>query len=143
MSNTSSQFEVIARGIFLNGENILLCKNKEHGHYYLPGGHVEIGERAEDALVREMLEEAGVQARNIIFAGVSENSFGDGKEMHHELNLVFSGTIGVSTVPSLEDYIEFEWVPIENLRTVGMLPETLIDPVMDWIENHEAFFITF
>lgn len=49
------------RGIILDGEKILLIYSEKNGDYKLPGGGVEEGETYEDALIREVEEEAGVR----------------------------------------------------------------------------------
>ena len=41
-------------------EVLLVRSNKWGDKYTVPGGHIELGERAEDAVVREVKEEAGL-----------------------------------------------------------------------------------
>ena len=47
------------------GKILLVRRNIEpfKGYWVLPGGHVEYGERVEDAIAREMKEELGVSVR--------------------------------------------------------------------------------
>ncbi|ADL12770.1 NUDIX hydrolase [Acetohalobium arabaticum DSM 5501] len=46
--------------IFNPDDEILLCKsNKWDNKYVIPGGHIELGERMEKALIREIKEEKG------------------------------------------------------------------------------------
>ncbi len=54
-----------------NGE-ILLVKSPRRGWEY-PGGMVEPHETLQDALIREIKEETGVDARIVGFAGISKN----------------------------------------------------------------------
>lgn len=51
------------RAIVFKDNNLLVIKRNKFGkeYYTLPGGSMEIGESAEQALVREMYEETGVQ----------------------------------------------------------------------------------
>jgi ADP-ribose pyrophosphatase YjhB (NUDIX family) len=51
-----------ARGIVLNGEDILLLYTKRYHDYTLPGGGVDEGETIEDGLVRELREETGAHS---------------------------------------------------------------------------------
>lgn len=45
-----------------NGE-VLIVRSKKWGEKYtVPGGHIELGERAEDAIVREVKEETGLDS---------------------------------------------------------------------------------
>lgn len=54
-----------AIGIVLNAEQtqILLVKRRDVPVWVLPGGGVEINEKPEEALIREILEETGYQVR--------------------------------------------------------------------------------
>lgn len=49
------------RGIIIDNEEILLIYSEKNGDYKLPGGGVEEGETYEEALIREVEEEAGVR----------------------------------------------------------------------------------
>lgn len=49
------------------GELLLLQSHKWPGWYVVPGGHVELGERLEEALAREAKEETGLDIRDIEF----------------------------------------------------------------------------
>ena len=61
-SNTGSSFNrKAARGIVLNGDNILLLYTERYHDYTLPGGGVDEGEDYTCALVRELKEETGAQ----------------------------------------------------------------------------------
>ena len=49
------------------GELLLLQSHKWPGRYVVPGGHVELGERLEEAVVRETMEETGLEVHAIEF----------------------------------------------------------------------------
>ncbi|OGO78216.1 MAG: hypothetical protein A3K41_04035 [Chloroflexi bacterium RIFOXYD12_FULL_57_15] len=49
------------------GELLLLQSHKWPGRYVVPGGHVELGERLEEAVVREAKEETGLDVRDLEF----------------------------------------------------------------------------
>ena len=49
------------------GELLLLQSHKWPGRYVVPGGHVELGERLEEAVVREAKEETGLDVYDIEF----------------------------------------------------------------------------
>jgi len=49
------------------GELLLLQSHKWPGRYVVPGGHVELGERLEEAVVREAKEETGLDIHDIEF----------------------------------------------------------------------------
>ena len=43
-----------------------------------PGGHVEINETLEEAVIREIKEETGLDIKNPILCGIKERPWGDG-----------------------------------------------------------------
>jgi nucleoside triphosphatase len=54
-------FRPSAYGILVNDGKILLVKTRSTGKYFFPGGAVELGERIEEALKREVIEETGLE----------------------------------------------------------------------------------
>ena len=57
-------------GIFiinLKGELLLLKSHKWPEMYVVPGGHVELGERIEQTVIREAKEETGLDVRDLRF----------------------------------------------------------------------------
>lgn len=57
-------------GVFIfnqAGELLLLNSHKWPGKYVVPGGHVELGERLEEAAVREAKEETGLDIYDLKF----------------------------------------------------------------------------
>ncbi len=64
--------------IFNPEGNVFLMKShKWKGKYVIPGGHIELGEKIEDALKREMKEETGLNIFDIKFIIFQEFIFGD------------------------------------------------------------------
>lgn len=49
------------------GELLLLSSHKWPGYYVVPGGHLELGERLEQAVIREAREETGLEVRDLQF----------------------------------------------------------------------------
>lgn len=57
---------VAARGIIMNGDDILLIYTKRYNDYSFPGGGVDENEDIIDGLKRELLEETGAQNIRVI-----------------------------------------------------------------------------
>ena len=88
---TESNIHLIARGLLVQGENIILCHVKEKNWYFLPGGHIENGESAKQGLLRELKEEIGENDYSISsFIGICENIFSlDENTSQQEVNIIF------------------------------------------------------
>ena len=131
-----SGIESIARGVAIADGKILLCRAKGGKTSYLPGGHIEFGETGREALEREIREELGVVAKTGRFLGVVENSFLQHEKPHSEINLVYE-LLFTSPVEAkaVEDWIEFEWVKLEDLDSAKILPE-----VFNELKNYPDVF---
>lgn len=118
--------EIIARAVLVHGSRVLLCRNLKHGYLYLPGGHIEFGESAAQALRREILEECGLSVSIGPLLLASEGVFFTKKRAHHELNLVFQCTppanLNPAKIKSLEDHIAFEWLDFAAAADTDIRP---------------------
>ena len=72
MSEFTHAGGVVARILNGNPEYLLVEASRRQGLWVLPKGHIEPGETAEAAAVREVEEEAGVRAAIVAPAGESE-----------------------------------------------------------------------
>jgi len=116
--------ETIARGVCVVDGKVLLCRGKGAQSTYLPGGHIEFGEKGREALEREMMEETGCRSRAGRLLGVVENSFLQKGERHCEINLVYELELlaDPSEATAKEDWIEFEWRPVDGIGGANLLP---------------------
>ena len=143
----ANTIEVIARGVCVMDGQILLCHGKKSRLTYLPGGHVEFGETARQALVREMAEESGRESEAGRFLGCCEHAFIQNGETHAEINLVFELTVeGISPqgqVEAAEDWIGFRWHPLDTLSTAHFEPAALGAQLCHWLSHPGAHTDTF
>ncbi len=146
-SPQQSHIHIITRVILLQGDGIVLCRVKGHERFFLPGGHVEDGELAEEALKRELKEELGIaECENIAFAGVCEGAFPRDREheiFQHEVCLVFEAHIPEGEIVSREDHIEFICVDREHLNEYALMPTPMRSGIMEWFTTRKPFFRSF
>lgn len=116
--------ETIARGVCVRDGKVLLCRPKKGGYSYLPGGHIEFGEKGAEALVREVREELGVESSAGELLGVVETAFEQNGERHAEISLVYRLELGADfrEPVSQESWIEFVWWPVAELEAANLLP---------------------
>jgi len=75
--------------VMREGRIVAVIRGNEpfRGRAALPGGFVELGERAEDAVVREVREETGLEARVVRLVGVYSDPSRDPRG--HVLSVVY------------------------------------------------------
>ncbi|MET4707112.1 NUDIX hydrolase [Endozoicomonas lisbonensis] len=113
-----------ARGIILDGSNILLMYTERYHDYSLPGGGIDEGEALEEGLVRELEEETGARnIRDIEPLGIYEEYRPWHKPEHavmHMLSYCYFCTIDTELgEPRFEDYeiangMQVVWINIHE-----------------------------
>jgi ADP-ribose pyrophosphatase YjhB (NUDIX family) len=121
-------FELIARAVVTDGPRVLLAQPSGDGWFFLPGGHVELGESVTAALRRELTEELGVaDARVGGLLAVTETKYHDARGHHHEVNLVFHVEATGVEDRSQEAHIDFRWVDRSALDDLEIRPAPIAE----------------
>ena len=88
-----NQIRPLAICLFRDGDRILVGEGNDpvkRETFYRPlGGGIEFGERAEDALRREIREEIGAEIESPVYLCTLENIFTFNGEAGHEIVMVF------------------------------------------------------
>ena len=141
---------VSARAIIFDNNNILLIKRVgskfvDNGEYYvLPGGGIEPGETAHQAIVREIREESGltVSAGELLFVQDIQPDGTIHNPIAH-MSMVFRCELTNSnklTEPEIPDndpeglYSQPVWFPIQQLHTVNFLPR-IAENIQNYYKN--------
>ncbi len=121
---------------------LLAMHDEVSPYYYLPGGRVKLHERAEDALVREVREELGVEAKIVRPLWLNQAFFTEDvkKEKFHELCLYFLTEAGGLPEESFtrregKHTHVFEWLPFERLKDEYLYPVFIKEAVFDLPES--------
>lgn len=129
LNRTETMNIKIVRSIISNNKKILLCKNLEGNHYFLPGGHIEHGETAEEALDRELIEEISQKPLTKKYLTKVHNSYiKDGKKFE-ELFFVYKVDLKDHNILCTEKHIEYHWVEIESIDYINFKPQKFITEI--------------
>ncbi|MFA7174974.1 MAG: NUDIX domain-containing protein [Kiritimatiellia bacterium] len=144
--NQKKQIEIIARGVCIQAEQILLCYGRKSKIAYLPGGHIDFGESGQRALEREIVEELGLGARAGGFIGCCEHFFVQDGEPHAEVNLLYSLEVPeldpTHKPQAIEDWIGFMWQPLSRLNEVNFEPAALAAVLQEWLQSGHGHLVT-
>ncbi len=126
MQGTEPELRVRVAALIISEGRILLAEHKKRGERYwlLPGGGLEYGETLEEALKRELLEEAGIgiQVKDLLW---TLDSIPPDKH-RHVLNLIFEAeALSDRLSPVKEEVLQgVRWVSLEEFPKLVLYPDT-------------------
>jgi len=102
------------------GLEVVICGRDSDGVWGLPKGTLDEGESLEEAAVREVSEETGLQVEIVKKIGVVEYWFAwEGVRIHKWVHHYLMRTTGGNTADHDAEYERVEWLPVEKaLRTL-------------------------
>jgi len=107
------------------GKVLLVKTHKWNGMYCVVGGHVEVGETMEQALIREVKEETGLDVFDPHFLAMQEVIFPKNfYKKKHYIFWDFSVTSKGGDVKLNEEAEEFVWVTPEEALKLNLEPYT-------------------
>ena len=130
---SEGRFNYRVCAILLDGDRLLAMHDERSPYFYLPGGRVRMGERAEDAVLREVREELGIEARIVRPLWLSQSFFTEDVTgiQYHELCLYFLLDISETDLLSRGETFTrrerrhthtFQWLPFDRLREEYLYP---------------------
>lgn len=115
--------ELCVSAVVVDDDRLLLVRRgrgRAQGDWALPGGRVEPGETLAEAVVRELLEETGIEGVCGHLLGVCELIDDDGP---HQVVLGHLVTLMEATEPQAgDDAAEARWVPLIDVAELRLAP---------------------
>lgn len=136
LNSSLGTFHNIARALIVDNGYILLAQASGANNTFLPGGHIEFGESAQQTIEREISEEIGYACIVGDFAGAVEHTWPQQNKQNHEINLVFNTRI-IGLEPrdnpqSKEPHLQLFWVKLAELDKHNLQP----GPLCKWLQEH-------
>ena len=107
--------EATVGAVILNSENeVLICRsNKWNQKYVIPGGHIEAGEGMEEALIREVKEETGLEIYDIKILGITESIYSESfQNQKHFIFVDFICRSDSKQVVLNEEAQSYQWIDL-------------------------------
>ena len=112
--------------VILDGDQVLLVRRGEppsQGKWSIPGGLIHLGERLEDAVVREVQEECGLRVRILGLCGVIDrivpadpsDATSPAPVRYHYIIIDYVAEPAGGRLKAGSDAAEARWVPIAEL----------------------------
>ena len=112
--------EVCVGAVAVDADQILMIRRGQQpsrGYWSVPGGRVEAGETLAEAVVRELLEETGLEGVCGSLLGWTERISPE----YHFVILDFWVTIMTGSEPTAgSDALEAAWVPLEEVSDLAL-----------------------
>lgn len=114
-------------GLIFNSENklFLMKSHKWNNLYSVPGGHIELGERIKETLIREVREETGLDIYNIEFIFFQEFIYDDAFwKKRHFIFFDYVCKTDSKKVTLNDEAQEYTWVSLDEAFKLPLEPYT-------------------
>jgi 8-oxo-dGTP pyrophosphatase MutT (NUDIX family) len=108
----------------LIGRRDIKDQSKERLLWSLPKGHIEEGETPEEAAMREVAEETGIQSEIARSLGVIDFWFmAGGKRIHKTVHHFLFKEVGGRLTPQVTEVDDVQWFPLEKIVEMLAYPD--------------------
>lgn len=137
-------------GFLIHNNKMLFVKSNIGDYYYMIGGGVHLGETSKDCIEREVLEEAGINAKVDYLAVVCENFFkGSGGIINgldcHTIEFYYYMNILNSDLSlckhTTDDGEELVWLSLEEIEINEIKPAFIKEYINKVINERKTFHI--
>ena len=129
----NEKFNYRVCAIIINGGRILAMHDERSPYFYLPGGRVKMQETAEEAVLREIAEELGIEARIVRPLWLSQSFFREDVDglSYHELCIYFLIDVSKTDLINRGERFrlfegkhthDFEWLELKRLEDEYFYP---------------------
>lgn len=135
------EFHVRTCGIIKQENKFLIMRVNKSDYYHIPGGHIEIGEDSEQALIREIKEEIGCDVQKASLFAIQENFWIRNSRSCHGIEFYY--IMESKQQLEMKDYekieidkgeekmLEFMWVTAEELKNIDLKPNNIRDMLIN------------
>lgn len=135
------EFHGRACGIIKQDDKFLIMRVNQTSYFHIPGGHIEIGEDSEQAIIREIKEEIGCDIQETNLFAIQENFWKRNNKICHGLefyyiikpknNLEMKDYQRIEIDKGEEKLLDFKWCTQEELKEIDLRPVNIRDMLIN------------
>ena len=145
INSEEGKFKFRVCGILEHNGKYLFVKMNTNSFYCLPGGHVELGEDTDMAIIREMKEELDYDVKIKKLIAINQNFFYDDRDnkKFHELGFYYLVEAVDENKINTSDYVreeldkgkiqhlDFKWFDLNEMKTNDVRPNFIKDILLN------------
>lgn len=128
-------------GIIKQDDKFLIMRVNQTSYFHIPGGHIEIGEDSEQAIIREIKEEIGCDIQETNLFAIQENFWKRNNKNCHGIefyyiikpknNLEMKDYQRIEIDKGEEKLLDFKWCTQEELKDIDLRPVNIRDMLIN------------